>query len=242
MLIGGHHEYGLSWVDQDVLYDGIKSMFAKSLGLEKPNRELPPDPFTIIAQTMVTNTALEVSLAFESKRKVNKTLSNAVGGMHQRILGLAASWENLGQNGGLVDICTVHGFNHPRFGKPVVAEVKNRFNTMKASDEPAEWDKIKSATKIKGAQGYLFQITPKTPDRYDCLWTPSHRTADPAVRVCDGATAYEIVFGHATALKELYMALPEIFRDIKEESGLGVGTALPDRDRMEELYSSVFPD
>ena len=247
-MAGSKHEYGLSWIDQDALYNGIKTIFSKALGLARPSKELPPDPFTILAQAAIADTSFEDSLDFEHLRALNKTISNAVGEMHQHILGLAKNWENLGRSGGLLDVCTVPGYVHPKFGKPVVAEVKNRFNTIKASDEPKEWDKIKDATKIakrsstKGAQGYLFQITPKTPQRYDHPWTPSHRTADPDVRVCDGATAYEIVFGHRAALKELYLALPQIFRDIRLENGLDTKTPLPDAARMAELYARVFPD
>ena len=242
-MAGSKHEYGLSWIDQDALYNGIKSIFSKALGLARPSKELPPDPFSILAQAAIADTSFDVSLAFEHQRALNKTISNAVGEMHQYILGLAPNWESLGRSGGLLDVCTVAGYVHPKFGKPVVAEVKNRFNTIKASDEPDEWDKIKAATKFaKGAQGYLFQITPKTPQRYDHPWTPSHRTADPDVRVCDGATAYEIVFGHPAALKELYLALPQIFRDIRLENGLDTKAPLPDAARMAELYARVFPD
>ena len=236
------HEYGLSWIDQNALYDGIKSIFSKALGLARPNRELPPDPFTIIAQAAIADAPFDAALDFEHQRALNKTISNAVGGMHQHILGLAPDWESLGQHGGLLDVRTVQGYAHPRFKKPVVAEIKNRFNTIKASDEAGEWDKIKAAAKFAKAQGYLFQITPKTPQRYDRPWTPSHRTADPDVRVCDGATAYEIVFGRPTALKEVYMALPKIFRDIRLEAGLDASAPLPEKARMEELYARVFPD
>lgn len=236
------HDYGLSWIDQERLYSGIKGIFSKALGLARPNRELPPDPFTIIAQAAIADTSFDAALDFERQRTLNKTISNAVGGMHQHILGLAPNWESLGLHGGLLDVRTRDGYKHPKFGKPIVAEIKNRFNTIKASDEPAEWDKIKSAAKFAKAQGYLFQITPKTPQRYDRPWTPSHRTADPDVRVCDGATAYEIVFGHPSALKELYMALPQIFRDIRLEAGLNTNASLPDEAQMTELYARVFPD
>ena len=236
------HEYGLSWIDQNALYDGIKSIFSKALGLARPNKKLPPDVFAIIAQTAIADVTFELTLDFEPLRALNKTISNAVGDMHQHILGLAENWENLGKRGGLLDVRTCNGYIHPKFGKPIVAEVKNRFNTIKASDEPGEWDKIKNVAQFAQAQGYLFQITPETPQRYDRLWTPSHRTANPDVRVCDGATAYEIVFGRPTALKELYMALPQIFRDIRLEAGLGASAPLPDAARMAELYARVFPD
>ena len=235
------HNYGLDWIDQDALYGEVRTSFAKALGIVRPNKSLPIDPFTIVAQAMIANTTLASNLSFETQRKVNKTISNAVGGMHQRILSLAPNWESLGTSGGLLDIHTVPGYNHPKFNKPIVAEVKNRFNTVKASEEPALWDKIDQSARLMSAQGYLFQITPENPKRYDRMWAPSNRTPKSTVRVCDGATAYELVFGHKDALRELYFAIPAILKDIKDEEGIS-GGPMPDFDHMKELYLSVFPN
>ncbi len=243
MLRNGKHTYGLSWVDEETLYQTTLDCFSKALGLSKGSAENPPDPFTLVAQAMVTNTTLEANLVFEAVRKVNKSLSNAVGSFHQCVLGLSPNWESMGKSGGLVDLRTVHGYLHPRFGKPVVAEVKNRFNTIKASEEAGVWDKIDHASKVMGnAQGYLFQITPKMPERYDKKWAPTNRVARDHIRVCDGATAYELVFGVPTAMKELYLALPEVFLDIKKEHGLTVPADMPLPDRLIELYSDVYPN
>ncbi len=158
--------------------------------------------------------------------------------MHQGILGLAPHWTTLGTAGGVLDIKTVDGYVHPVIGKPVVAEVKNRFNTIKASDEKDVWDKIDAAARLTNSQGYLFQIVPADTHRYDEKWEPSGRKAKNTVRRCDGATAYEIVFEYKNALHELYEALPAIFADIRSSDSM-VSTI--DRKTMELLYSSVFP-
>ena len=243
MLSDGRHVYGIAWIDEEGLYEATLNCFSSVLGLAGKTKDVPPDPFTMVAQSMVTNTTLEANLAFETVRKINKSLSNAVGNFHQRVLSLSPNWESLGSNGGLIDLRTVHGFSHPKFGKAVVAEVKNRFNTIKASDEAAVWDRIDHACKVMdGAQGYLFQITPRTPERYDKMWTPSNRVARDHVRVCDGATAYELVFGVPSAMKELYLALPDIFYDIKCEHDLELPVEMPPRDKLVELYASVYPD
>ena len=62
------------------------------------------------------------------------------------------------------------------------------------------------------------------------------------IRVCDGATAYELVFSIPAAMKELYLALPEVFLDIKKEHGLTVPTDTPSPERLAELYNDVYPD
>ncbi len=241
-MANGVHDYGLDWVDNDKLYHAVENAFSRLLGITGPKKqELPPDPFLIVAQALVTDTTFQDGLAFEEIRKLNKSLSNAIGDMHQKILGIAPNWESLGTTGGVLDIRTKPGYVHPTIGKPIVAEVKNRFNTIKSSEEKEVWDKIDQAARLTNSQGYLFQIVPKTPERYDRPWEPSGRTAKSTVMCCDGATAYEIVFEHKDALRELYDALPAILADVKETNGLAHTAPLPCAGEMERLYLEVLP-
>lgn len=237
-----HHDYGLSWVDNDELFDVVEKTFSRLLGITASvKNDLPPDPFLIVAQSLVTDTTFEDGLAFEEIRKVNKSLSNAVGNLHQNILGIAPHWESLGSAGGVLDVRTKPGYVHPMVGKPIVAEVKNRFNTIKSSDEKETWDKIDQAARLSGAQGYLFQIVPREAARYDQEWAPSGRSAKSTVRCCDGATAYELVFEYKDALHELYVALPRILADVKAKNQLPHRAPLPEREQMERLYYGVIP-
>lgn len=234
--------YGLTWVDNDALYNVIEKTFSGLLGLHSSKRnELPPDPFLIVAQAVVLDTSFKNAMAFEDYRKINKSLSNALGNMHQDILGLAPNWEPLGTTGGVLDIKTKAGYIHPMVGKPIVAEIKNRFNTIKSSDEKILWDKIDEAARLNGAQGYLFQIVPKTPERYNCEWEPSGRKAKSTVKHCDGATAYELVFGYKDALYEFYSVLPKILNDIKIAHSLKHTAPLPTSTEMQALYKQVLP-
>lgn len=157
-------------------------------------------------------------------------------------MGLAPNWTSLGAAGGVLDLRTVEGYVHPRFGKPIVAEVKNRFNTIKASDQPVVWRKIKDATSVSGAQGYLFQITPRYQERVDEPWKVSGLTEHPLVRVCDGVTAYELVFEVTDALMQLYLALPHILSDILQELGRSGDRAIFDQDELVALYRATFGD
>lgn len=235
-----HHDYGLTWIDNEALYVEVEKHFGKFFDLSKPlQKPLPPDPFLILAQSFITGESLDSSLDFEQTRKINKSLSNAIGDMHQSILGIAPHWESLGSTGGVLDIRTRPGYVHPVIGKPIVAEVKNRFNTIKGSDEKVVWDKIDQAARLTNSQGYLFQIVPSSANRYDEEWEPSGRKAKETVRCCDGATAYEIVFEHKGALHELYEAIPAVFADIK--GGADAMAAQLNREAMEALFNSVFP-
>ena len=132
--------------------------------------------------------------------------------MVQAVLGLAEGWKDLGCSGGDVDLMVRESSD----AEPIAVEVKNRYNTIKASDEKHMWDKLESFSKMHGSSSYLVQIVPKTPERYDRPWKVSGRPVKETVRCCDGATAYTWAFGKENALQELYMAFPRILKDVAE--------------------------
>jgi hypothetical protein len=176
----------------------------------------------------------------EEVRKLNKTISDAVGSWHQSVLGLAPNWMDMGATGGVLDIRTVPGYNHPKWNKPIVAEVKNRFNTIKASDEKHIWDVIDQTARSSGAVGYLIQIVPKTPHCYDEEWVPSGRSAKEHVRYCDGVTGYELAFGYHDALPELLSAFPKIIDDVLREAGRPAVSFSADAGALERKGREVF--
>lgn len=206
-----HHGYGLDWIDEDALYEVVKHVFENSIEKAKSSKlSAPPDPFTIAVQAVLFGQPADSMMAFEKLRGVNKTISNAVGNLHQSVLGLADGWDNLGSNGGVVDLI-VH---ETPYSKPVHVEVKNRYNTIKASDEKDIWDKLDMLARTNASVSYLVQIVPKVPVRYDKPWRVSGRPERDNVRCCDGATAYTWAFGRETALEELYDVFPDILSDV----------------------------
>ncbi|WP_216402864.1 Eco47II family restriction endonuclease [Arcanobacterium phocae] len=211
--MGNNHSYGLEWIDEDALFEVTKKTFDKVLNPQR-KQPLPPDPFTIIAHATVMGGSLTEALMFEKERSLNKTLSDNVGYWHQRVLGLSPNWQETGSSGGNIDLKTNPGFLPPSVGRPVYAEVKNRFNTIKGSDQKNLWDDLERHVKANGAVGYVFQIIPKKAERYDQPWKVAGRPVREDIRHCDGVTAYELVYGEPEALFQLYRALPLIFRDI----------------------------
>lgn len=205
------HDYGLDWIDEDQLYEVTKHAFKNAISKAKSAAlQAPPDPFTIVTQAVLFNQSAKSMMAFEKLRGVNKTISNAVGNWHQAVLGLADGWENLGSTGGGVDLKVIK--DDPVH--PISVEVKNRYNTIKSSDEKDMWDKLDLLAKANESVSYLVQIVPKTPERYDRPWNVSGRTPNQRVRCCDGATAYTWAFGKENALEELYEVFPTILSEI----------------------------
>lgn len=205
------HCYGLEWIDEDALYEVTEHAFAGVIELAKDAAlRTPPDPFTIVVQAVIFDQDANSMMAFEKLRAINKSISNAVGNWHQAVLGLAEGWNNLGSNGGGVDLMATGSAGE----KPMAIEVKNRYNTIKGSDEKNMWDKLETISKANGAPSYIVQIVPKTPERYDRPWRVSCRTEKPNIRCCDGATAYAKAFGVENALEELYKVFPRILEDV----------------------------
>lgn len=206
-----HHRYGLDWIDEDELYKIVERVFGSSIEkAESSKLATPPDPFTIATQAVLFNQPAESMMAFERLRGVNKTISNAVGNFHQCVLGLAEGWENLGASGGVVDLIV----RETPASKPIHVEVKNRYNTIKASDEKDVWDKLDMLARTNNSVSYLVQIVPKDSVRYDKPWKVSGRPERDHVRCCDGATAYAWAFKRENALEELYAVFPDILSDV----------------------------
>lgn len=226
------HQYGLDWIDQDKLYEVTKHVFRNAIKkAQSASLEAPPDPFTIVTQAVLFEQSADSMMAFEKLRGVNKTISNAVGNWHQAVLGLADGWENLGSTGGGVDLKVIKDDST----HPISVEVKNRYNTIKSSDEKDMWDKLDLLAKANESVSYLIQIVPKTPERYDRPWNVSGRNPNDRVRCCDGATAYTWAFGKENALEELYRAFPAIFSEI-------IDVNFPDAQEFIEYYVISMPE
>lgn len=208
---GSRHNYGLEWIDEDALFEIVKRVFESSVKKARTSSlQAPPDPFTIAVQAVLFDQPAESMMAFEKLRSINKTISNAVGNLHQSVLGLAEGWTNLGASGGVVDLVVREAPD----AKPIHVEVKNRYNTIKASDEKEVWDKLDMLARTNNSVSYLVQIVPATPERYDRPWKVSGRPQRDHVRCCDGATAYAWAFRREDALKELYEVFPDILSDV----------------------------
>lgn len=215
------HSYGLDWIDEDKLFDVTAHVFSGVIRKARSMREgalrTPPDPFTIVTQAVLSGQDAESMMAFEQLRGINKSISNAVGTWHQTVLGLADGWENLGSTGGVVDLFV----RETPDAAPIAVEVKNRYNTIKSSDEAALWDRLDMLARSNKSKSYLVQIVPSPNDRerYDRLWKVSGRETKETVRCCDGATAYTWAFGKHDALSELYHAFPKLLSDVASISG-----------------------
>lgn len=176
------------------------------------------DCFSASIDAVVQGISLDDWMRQEGERQIQKTKQNAIGSLHEEILGAIDGVERV-PVGGLVDIISVK--------HKVVAEVKNKFNTTKGNHKVnIYYDLVEAINRNPGFTGYYVEILPRGQRDYNEPFHPSDNRLGgnvamrDDVRIVDGRTFYEILTGSADALDEVYRELPFLVSDIvKEEFG-----------------------
>ena len=219
----------LHYISDDDIISLVESViligFERKSGVEKDFNKNVIDPFATIFDAAISGFNHATWKESEMVRQCQKTLTNHIGNLHQKILGKVDGWEDLG-TGTEVDL-----ISHPH---RVIAEIKNKHNTLtggRLSDEyHSLHDKIsKKASTYFGYTAYFINIVPKKTERFDVPFTPSDRSTGAKVainnniRTMDGASFYHLVTGREFALKEFYTVLPDIIEYVVVNN-LGVKT------------------
>ncbi len=171
------------------------------------------DPFSALFDLAVNNIPFEDWLRNEHIRQKQKTLQNHIGTFHQRILGKIRGWEDLG-TGQIIDLVNRD--------KRIIAEVKNKHNTVKKSSLKKDvFDPLARALKTPYRGFTAYYVTVLAQRRINKPFTPSDNETgrpaeNPKIREIDGASFYEIATGSKTALADLYHRLPEILADVAD--------------------------
>lgn len=146
------------------------------------------DPFSLaaVAHVFGADSADDV-LDYARMSAVIGCIGNALGKFHQQVLGGAEGWRD--HNRGFDVICEADR---------VLAEVKNKHNTMNAPGRRQVEDDLKSALRQRepGWTAYLVIVIPKKPERY-------RKEIAPNLFEIDGASFYEVVSGRNNALHDV---------------------------------------
>ena len=174
------------------------------------------DPFSAIFQVAGFKIDYETWLISEQTRQAQKSMQNHVGRFHQIILGGVDGWEDLKVGGGMDLICRE---------KQVIAEIKNKYNTVtggKLADQYLYMEELVAlkSSVYKGFVSYFVSIVPKKSKRYNITFEPSNKKKgmkcpkNELIRQIDGASFYELVTGDPNALHDLFQVLPEVLETI----------------------------
>jgi hypothetical protein len=206
----------LSFISDEVLATAVRHLLNIATKARiKADKEFDRnviDPFAVLFEMSGFGVDEPSWLAGEKNRQAQKTLQNHVGTFHQAILGMMAGWQDLG-TGSVVDVVSTE--------KKIIAEVKNKHNTVKGSDKVKVYDQMETLVMTKGHQykdftAYYVEIIPKSGSRYDQPFTPPDsakgqpRRANPLIRQIDGYSFYALATGVPNALEQLFTALPDV--------------------------------
>lgn len=189
------------------------------------------DPFSALFDALRQNITLSQWLEQEKTRQIQKTMQNALGEFHPKIIGSIQGWEWL-PVGMVIDVKSD--------SKKVIAEVKNKHNTTKGTDKKTLYDNLKAqlASNYNGYTGYYVEIVPSKKEPYNKPFTPSdnithqRRPLDEKIRLIDGRSFYALASGHGDALKMLYNKLPIVIGDILDVS--------PEKATTDQVFSELF--
>jgi hypothetical protein len=173
------------------------------------------DPFSALFLMGYYSMSEQAWRELEKKRQIQKSLENAIGTFHQRILGKMNGWRDL-ETGQVLDLRNAE--------RRMVAEVKNKFNTTKGSHKKIIYDDLMTFLHTNpDYTAYYVEIIPSSSRPYGEPFVPpdnmeagARRSRDDRLRKIDGYSFYQIAAREPDALKSLYTALPEVISVIKE--------------------------
>lgn len=187
----------LSWIPDQPLDAAIAALRASASAAvtdaERRQRRNVVDPFSslLIAATLTVDNEAALT-GLQSSSSALGGMANALGHFHQEILGHIPGWENHDA-----------GYDLENTQRQLLAEVKNKHNTMNASNREKVVGDLDTAIRQKGRgwTGYLVIIVPKSPARYE------NKISAREVYEIDGASFYEKAANHSNALHELFDVL-----------------------------------
>lgn len=196
------------------------------------------DAFGALFECVASGADLKTWMASEKVRQAQKTLQNSIGTFHQELIGGIDDCKNLGAGGG-IDVENISvGW---------VAEVKNKFNTVKGSDRVGIYDLLKlhiaryGKAHGKNFTGYYVEVIPKKGQIYNEPFQPTDskkggekRPYNERIRIISGPAFYDLASGTKGALKKIYKVLPKVLAD---EFNLKSGLTPQE---MEELFNLTF--
>ncbi|PCK05784.1 MAG: restriction endonuclease [Alteromonadaceae bacterium] len=202
------------------------------------------DPFASLFDSAVSDVDHNTWKSSEMVRQCQKTLTNHIGNLHQKILGNVSGWEDLGTGSEVDLVC---------HQQKIIAEVKNKHNTVTGGKLADQYKTLANlvnpkASRFRGYTAYFVNIIPKKPERFNKCFTPSDKStgmqlaADEGIRIIDGASFYSLVSLRENALEELYDALPKIIEAIfRNDYGLP-DFSIPDQSMFRQYFIDAYHD
>lgn len=236
----------LNYIEDKKLKEIVKLVLDKGIERKKVADEKFTknviDPFGSLFEAAAFNVDHNTWKSAETIRQCQKTLQNHVGDLHQKILGNVQEWKDLG-TGSVVDLVCEN--------KKIIAEVKNKYNTVtggKLADQYYSLERLvmPKASKYRNHTAYFVNIIPKTPVRFNKIFEPSDKDKgakcpkNELIRVIDGASFYALVTGEKNAINNLYKVLPDVIEDIFADEYKQPNFKIPNKTEFSKYFSLAY--
>lgn len=212
----------LPWISDENLNASITTLLDRAAAAvsnaEARQRRNVIDPFSSLLIASTFGAQDESTLqGMQNSSSALRGMSNFLGMFHQQVLASVAGWINHDA-----------GYDLESPSRRMLAEVKNKHNTMNTSNRKQVVTDLDTAVRQKGRgwTGYLVIIVPSTPVRYE------KQIGARSVYEMDGASFYQVATGHANALHELYDVLSDRIGtsdEVKEYCNRILLTSIPPR-------------
>ncbi len=230
----------LSWISDADLNAAVKHLLdkataAKVMAEQKFGKNVI-DPFSALFEIAAFGLSYQDWKKSEAARQAQKTLQNHVGDFHQRILGSINGWENL-EVGNEVDLV-----NHD---SKMIAEVKNKYNTLKGSDKSGLYHTLdglimRKSSRFKGYTSYYVVVIPNRKATFNKSFTPSDKSTgakcpeNELIREIDGSSFYDLATGHTNSLEELFDVLPSVVSEVSK------GNMSVSKENVEHFFRAAY--
>ena len=195
------------------------------------------DPFKFMFDTIIVNKGDENrTFQMEKQRQSDKTITNAIGEFHQYLLGNLPGFEETPSLP--TDI--------RKRDLTVIAEVKNKFNTMNARSKEAVFKELRAAASNNPLSTcYLIEIISKNPE-FEGKWeitTTGEKHSHPQVKIISAKKFYAKYTGIDTAFSDLFDVLPKVLNNVLPSSSFGKGYVKSDEPLyVSDVMRSLFDD
>ena len=237
----------LSWISDADLESCVRQVVNKGLqGIQKSQKDIARnglDPFSALFDASLQGITLSEWLVSEQRRQAQKTLQNALGHFHQSILSRINGCYIPDEN--FIDLVNDE--------RQIVAEIKNKYNTVKGSNLKDVYDELNQAingktSKYRGYTAYYVTVIAAKPQRFAHPFTPSDNNSgtrkplQERIIEIDGVSFYELLTGVPGALNQLYQALPTTIQKVLTEQSENSAqhSALTQDSRFLAFFAQTF--
>lgn len=143
----------------------------------------------------------------ESTRQKDKTVNNALGEFHQKLLGGVEGWTDLEQG-------DPTKLDLKKNDNTIFMELKNKNNTVNADSSAKVREKLLVQIKKHDAIGYFAYFVAQNGKSEELDWNSTKLENHKNLKRLSGTKVYEVVTGKPDALEQVWKALPIVLKNL----------------------------